>query len=138
MYNHLYIVSDGGCLLYKKIAAYAFLILDDEFNVVCQDAQLVTGEHITSNVAEYAGLTNALHNAVGMTKTITVVSDSQLMINQMNGSFQVKAPHLQGLHKKASMLCSTFDGVTFEWKHREDKFISICDKLCDECIEKEV
>ena len=135
MYNHLYLVSDGGCLLYKKIAAYAFLIMDDDFEIICQDSQLLSGNEVTSNVAEYSGLINGLQNAAGMSHSITVVSDSQLMISQMNGSFQVKAPHLIELHKKATMLCSTFDEVTFEWRAREDKFISICDKLCDEKIE---
>lgn len=134
MYNHLYLISDGGCLLYKKVAAYAFLIMDDEFEIICQDSQLLTGKDVTSNVAEYSGLINGLQNAAGMTHSITVVSDSQLMISQMNGSFQVKAPHLIELHKKATMLCSTFDEVLFEWRAREDKWISICDKMCDERI----
>lgn len=136
MYEHLFLYSDGGCRLYLKKAAYAFLIMDDESNVICQDSQRVSGDVITGNSAEYTALIKGLENAVGLAKRLTVVSDSQLMISQMKGDYKINASHLIELHKKATMLCSTFDEVAFEWRPREDKWISVCDRLCDDCIEK--
>jgi pyridoxal phosphate enzyme (YggS family) len=49
----------------------------------------------TNNVAEYAGLLAALTRAAstGLAK-LTVISDSQLLVRQMEGSYRVKAQHL--------------------------------------------
>jgi len=49
----------------------------------------------TNNVAEYAGLIAALTLAreYGLEK-LTVYSDSQLLVEQLQGSYRVKAPHL--------------------------------------------
>ena len=59
----------------------------------------------TNNFAEYSGLIAALewaqmnnHNAV------RVVSDSELMVRQMNGQYKVKSPDLKDLYERARTL----------------------------------
>ena len=49
----------------------------------------------TNNVAEYAGLLAALARGsrAGLDR-LTVLSDSELLVRQMEGSYRVKAPHL--------------------------------------------
>jgi ribonuclease HI len=49
----------------------------------------------TNNVAEYAGLLAALTRAAeaGLPR-LAVVSDSELLVRQMEGAYRVKAPHL--------------------------------------------
>ncbi len=55
--------------------------------------------HATNNVAEYQGLLLCLEMAgrhgVG---SLTVYSDSELLVHQVNGRYRVKKPHLAELH----------------------------------------
>lgn len=63
----------------------------------------------TNNVAEYAGLLEALNVAKELgADDLEIVSDSLLLVNQMNGTFRVKHPNLIPLYKKARGLVSFF------------------------------
>ena len=63
----------------------------------------------TNNVAEYAGLLEALAVAreEGATE-VEIISDSLLLVNQMLGKFRVKHENLVPLYKKARGLVSYF------------------------------
>jgi ribonuclease HI len=63
----------------------------------------------TNNVAEYAGLIEALTLArdVGATD-VEIVSDSELLVKQMLGQYKVKHPNLIPLHQKARLLTRGF------------------------------
>jgi len=63
----------------------------------------------TNNVAEYAALERA--HALGV-DTLDVTSDSQLLVEQMNGGYKVKAAHLKPLWLQARMLASGFRRFT--------------------------
>jgi len=61
----------------------------------------------TNNVAEYAALLAALERAhlLGL-EELAVRSDSQLLVEQMNGGYRVKAPHLKPLWLRARTLAA--------------------------------
>ena len=61
----------------------------------------------TSNVAEYVALLATLEraHALGL-EELAVRSDSQLLVEQMNGSYRVKAPHLKPLWLRARTLAA--------------------------------
>ena len=63
----------------------------------------------TNNVAEYAGLLEALSAArdEGATE-LEIVSDSELLVKQMLGIYRVKHPNLVPLYKQARGLVSFF------------------------------
>ena len=63
----------------------------------------------TNNVAEYAGLIEALLTAKqeGATE-VDVISDSLLLVNQMLGKYRVKHPNLIPLYNKAVRLTREF------------------------------
>ncbi|HEY2321867.1 MAG TPA: ribonuclease HI family protein [Thermoanaerobaculia bacterium] len=63
----------------------------------------------TNNVAEYSGLLEALAvaNAEGATE-LEVVSDSLLLVKQMNGEYRVKHPNLVPLYQRAKTLVRAF------------------------------
>lgn len=44
--------------------------------------------------------------------------DSRLVINQLNGSFKIKAPRLVELYHKAKELVSEFKNMKIEWVNR--------------------
>src|SRR5580765_4499812 len=56
----------------------------------------------TNNQAEYQGLLHALeslHRAAA--KQVQIVSDSELMVRQINGQYKVKSPDLKPLYEEA-------------------------------------
>ena len=65
--------------------------------------------HRTNNVAEYAGLLAALSLARELgVRDLRILSDSQLLVEQMNGGYRVKARHLQPLWLRAQELARSF------------------------------
>ncbi len=61
----------------------------------------------TNNVAEYAALLAALERALSLgLEALVVHSDSQLLVEQMNGGYRVKAAHLKGLWLRARTLAA--------------------------------
>ena len=63
----------------------------------------------TNNVAEYVALLAALERARALgVAAIEVRSDSQLLVEQMNGGYKVKAAHLKPLWMRARMLAAGF------------------------------
>jgi ribonuclease HI len=74
----------------------------------------------TNNVAEYRGLLAALERARARgCRTVTVRSDSLLLVQQMRGAFRVRHPNLQPLYAKARLLAHEIGRVTFEHVRRE-------------------
>jgi len=67
----------------------------------------------TNNVAEYAGLLEALSVAREEGATdVEIISDSLLLVNQMLGKFRVKHENLIPLYKKAQRLAAQFPRFT--------------------------
>src|SRR5580698_2807449 len=59
----------------------------------------------TNNVAEYTALVEGLKLASELgVKKLSVFSDSELMVKQMNGIYRVKNPELQDLYLEAKRL----------------------------------
>lgn len=63
----------------------------------------------TNNVAEYAGLLDALEvaDAEGA-REVEIISDSELLVKQMLGVYRVKHPNLIPMHAKAKALVRKF------------------------------
>jgi ribonuclease HI len=69
----------------------------------------------TNNVAEYRGLLAALDYALAHDcRSLTVRSDSLLLVKQMRGEYKVKHPGLRPLHQQARALVARIGRVTFE------------------------
>jgi ribonuclease HI len=65
--------------------------------------------HTTNNVAEYAGLLEALAVAHEEgAKEVEIVSDSELLVKQMLGIYRVKHPNLVPMHQKAKSMLRHF------------------------------
>ncbi|MFQ5701809.1 MAG: ribonuclease HI family protein [Acidobacteriota bacterium] len=74
----------------------------------------------TNNVAEYAGLLAALRYALQHDVTqLRVLSDSQLLVRQINGQYRVKNPTLKRLHRAAKALMRQMEHVTVDHVKRE-------------------
>lgn len=74
----------------------------------------------TNNEAEYEGLLGALGWAVESGKTdVHIMSDSMLLVRQMQGAWQVKASNIKPLYAKAKALEAKLGSVSYEWIPRE-------------------
>jgi ribonuclease HI len=72
--------------------------------------------HTTNNVAEYAGLLEALEVATAEgAREVEIVSDSELLVKQMLGVYRVKHPNLVPLHAKAKAMARKF--ASFRIRH---------------------
>ena len=70
----------------------------------------------TNNVAEYRALIKGLEIAAEFkANRVTVFSDSELVVRQMNGTYKVKSEGLLPLYQTAQTKSRTFDG--FQIKH---------------------
>ena len=89
----------------------------------------------TNNVAEYAGLLDALTVAAeeGATE-LEVISDSLLLVQQMLGTYRVKHPNLIPLHQKAKQMASKFR--RFSIRHTLRKGNKDADRLANVAVDR--
>jgi len=79
-------------------------------------ATVYVGDRSTNNVAEYHGAIAAAAMArdAGV-KRLVLRGDSQLVIKQIKGEYQVRAPHLQPLHAELLDILAGFESTKLEW-----------------------
>ncbi len=76
--------------------------------------------HVTNNQAEYQALLAGLRKARQLgTTTVTVRSDSQLLVRQFLGEYRVKDEKLRPLWEEARHLAGSFKRFTIEHVPRE-------------------
>jgi ribonuclease HI len=79
-------------------------------------------ERATNNVAEYVAAIRALEWLVqhGYAGEVVLRGDSQLVIRQMQGTYEVRAEHLRAYHEHLRGLARKFRHVEFRWVPREE------------------
>uniref|UniRef100_A0A6C0FCH9 RNase H type-1 domain-containing protein n=1 Tax=viral metagenome TaxID=1070528 RepID=A0A6C0FCH9_9ZZZZ len=79
------------------------------------------GDRETNNVAEYTGLIMGLSYAVDNNMdTLVVKGDSNLVIRQMKGEFQVKSPKLMPYYQEARKLSDKIKNIRYEHVYRDN------------------
>jgi len=78
--------------------------------------------HSTNNVAEYVGAIRALEylRSLEYSGDVVIEGDSQLVVRQMNGEYEVRAEHLKAYHDWLEKLAGLFHKVEFRWVPREE------------------
>jgi len=106
--------TDGGSRNNPGDSACAFVIckLDD---TVVEKSGYYMGI-ATNNQAEYYGQIKGLERCrdLGIDK-VRLLSDSQLVVNQMNGIYKVKNQELAPLHQQLKELADSFEQVSFTY-----------------------
>lgn len=129
--NELTIYTDGGSRGNPGPAAYAFVIQRPVLDDIEEKAYI---GRTTNNIAEYTGLVKALEYArhLGAAR-VTIYSDSELMVKQMNGEYRVKHPGLLPLYEQAVALRKQLPSVTIRHVRREQN--KHADRLCNEAMD---
>jgi ribonuclease HI len=106
--------TDGGSRGNPGQSACAFVIckLDD---TVVEKSGYYMGI-ATNNQAEYLGMIKGLERArdLGINE-VRLHSDSQLVVNQMNGFYKVKNQELAPLHQQLKDLANSFEKISFQY-----------------------
>lgn len=101
---NLIIHTDGGSLKNPGQAAYAFTVYSGGKLIHKQNERIGIA---SNNVAEYTALIRALEyvkNQLNEIESITVISDSELMVRQVTGIYKVKHPDIRPLHSQVKVL----------------------------------
>jgi ribonuclease HI len=106
--------TDGGSRNNPGQSACAYVICDLEDTVVEKSGYYMG--IATNNQAEYLGMIKGLERCrdLGIDK-VNLHSDSQLVVNQMNGFYKVKNQELAPLHEQLKQLAESFEKVTFHY-----------------------
>jgi len=127
------VFCDGGSRGNPGPAGYGFVVKSGDFslqNGILNFKQtpelLFSGNkflgNTTNNVAEWSGLIAALKALVEQEKTqekTCIFLDSLLVVNQINGAWKVKQPHLKPLFDEANLLKKNFNQISFNHIYRE-------------------
>jgi ribonuclease HI len=124
--------TDGGARGTPGPAAAAY-VLETEDGTVLEARGEVIGV-ATNNVAEYralvAGLAKALERGVD---EVEVVSDSELVVKQMNGEYRVKNAALVDLSLEAARLARQIGKVRYRAVRRAEN--ELADRLVNEALD---
>lgn len=106
---------DGACSGNPGPAAYGF-VLERVDEVVTDHAQIGWA---TNNRAEYRALIAGLQRARTLeVDSLVARGDSQLIVRQMTGEYDVHSDNLRALNDEATELVAEFDEVEFGWVPR--------------------
>ena len=89
----------------------------------------------TNNFAEYSGLLAALDFALSNGhRRLRVVSDSELMVKQIQGKYQVKSPILRPLYDQAKKKIAQLEGfeITHALRHKNKD----ADRLANQAMDR--
>jgi len=124
--------TDGGARGNPGPAAYGYVLEAEDGTVL--DARGETIGVATNNVAEYRALIAGLEKAVELgIDELEVVSDSELLVKQMQGEYRVKNEALRELNDEANSLERKLGRVRYTAVRREHN--ELADKLVNEALD---
>ena len=130
------IFSDGGSRGNPGPSAYAIVVTQNG-KIIHEHSEFL-GEH-TNNYAEYRGLIAAISKALELgAQEAEFIMDSQLVIRQMTGQYQVKSPAIIELYRDAKNLASMIPKVKFTNVRRSEELIPRADALLNAEMDRQL
>ena len=109
---------DGGARGNPGPAGYGVLLTDSSGQKVAELSRYLGVA--TNNHAEYSGLLAALQYALDHGhRALRVLSDSELLVRQMQGRYKVRSPELRELYDQVQALVRKLDRFEIEHVRRE-------------------
>jgi len=124
---------DGGARGNPGPAGYGALIQDNEGTVLAELSEFLGMR--TNNYAEYSGLLGCLQYALEHHHPrLRVTSDSELMVKQIQGKYQVKSPDLKPLYEEAKRRIAKLEAfeITHALRHKNKD----ADRLANEAMDR--
>jgi ribonuclease HI len=124
--------TDGGARGNPGPAAFGYVLESEDATVLAAHGETIGVA--TNNVAEYRALVAGLAKAAELgVDELEVVSDSELLVNQMRGAWKVKNEALRELWREAARLATRFDRITYKAVRREHN--ELADRLVNEALD---
>jgi ribonuclease HI len=124
--------TDGGARGNPGPAAAAYVLEADDGHVLAAHGEAIGVA--TNNVAEYRALVAGLAKAVEVgVHELLVLSDSELLVKQMNGEYRVKSPALVELSLEAAHLARQLGRVRYRAVRRIEN--ELADRLVNEALD---
>ena len=99
---------DGGARGNPGPAGYGVVLQDASGRAVAELSTFLG--HQTNNYSEYMGLLAALRYSIEHgARALEVISDSELLVKQINGQYKVRHPALLDLHQQAKALIAKLE-----------------------------
>jgi len=131
--EHIVAHVDGGARGNPGPAGFG-VVVEDQHGTRIAGFGCYLGHH-TNNFAEYSGLIAALSYALEHGHAaLRVVSDSELMVRQMNGVYKVRSPELRPLYEEAKRLARRLEWFRIEHVRREHN--AEADRLANEAMDR--
>ncbi len=123
---------DGAAQGNPGPAAIGAIIKDEQGRLLaCLSQRIGT---TTNNQAEYRAIIAALEKAITLgVKYADVNSDSELVVKQINGKYQVKKPALKPLYQRVKQLQCLLEGFTITHIPREQN--TEADRLANRALD---
>ena len=126
--------TDGGSRGNPGPAAYGYVLEAEDGHVLAAYGEAIG--RATNNVAEYSGLVAGLEKAAELgVRELDVVSDSELLVKQMQGEYRVKNEALKELWEEATDLERRFSRVRYTAVRRAHN--ELADSLVNEALDAE-
>jgi ribonuclease HI/probable phosphoglycerate mutase len=130
--NHLNLFTDGACRGNPGQAGAGIVLVDASGKIVATCCKYLG--LCTNNIAEYKALIIGLEEALKRhCKQVGVYLDSELLVNQINGTYRVKNENLKMLMKEVRKLLSFFENYTVEHIPRSQN--TTADQLANKAID---
>jgi ribonuclease HI len=127
------IYTDGAARGNPGDAAWAFVFVE-EGRVIAQESGFLGTT--TNNVAEYQAVIHAMAAALRRGhRAAALYSDSELVVRQIRGEYQVRKAHLRPLYEQVRTLAKDFTTLTFRAVPRSNPCIALADRLCNDTLD---
>ena len=124
---------DGGARGNPGPAGYGALLQDEDGVVLAQLSEFLGNR--TNNYAEYSGLLGCLQWALDHNRSrLRVISDSELMVKQIQGKYKVNSPDLRPLWEEARRRIAQLD--RFEISHALRHKNKAADQLANDAMDR--
>jgi len=128
------VFCDGAARGNPGSAAIAYIIKDEKGTILKQESRCI-GE-CSNNTAEYKAIIEGLKACSSFTRQeVTVFSDSQLAIKQINGIWRINYEHLRELYQEVRRTETVFKKVTYIHKLRTNHDLREVDRLVNEVLD---
>ena len=135
------IYIDGCCIgneykNFNKTGSAAIIVFNEYGRLIYKDGiNIENNPYITSNIMEYFGLMLALdfiERGDFINDEITIFSDSQLMVNQINGEYACDSNNLLPFYIEAMKFLEGMENIQLRWIPREKN--TLADSLANELV----
>lgn len=133
--NKAVIYTDGAARGNPGPGAIGVVIKDEAGAIAAKISQRLGVT--TNNQAEYQAIIAGLEKAVGLgVKSADVKSDSELVVNQINGRYKIKNTGLRPLYQKVVQLTGQLESFSISYIPREQN--KAADDLANQALDKRI